>query len=42
MKESDRLTTVSQTLTALGAQVEEGPDSLTIHGQERLPGGGTA
>ena len=41
MKESDRLTTVSQALAALGAQVEEGPDSLTIHGQERLPGGGT-
>ena len=41
MKESDRLTTVSQALAALGAQVEEGPDSLTIHGRERLPGGGT-
>ena len=41
MKESDRLTTVAQALTALGAQVEEGADSLTIHGQERLPGGGT-
>ena len=41
MKESDRLTTVSQALAALGAQVEEGPDSLTIYGREQLPGGGT-
>ena len=41
MKESDRLSTVSAALQALGAQVEEGPDSLTIHGRERLPGGGT-
>ena len=41
MKESDRLSTVAAALQAMGAQVEEGPDSLTIHGQERLPGGGT-
>ncbi len=41
MKESDRLSTVAAALRAMGAQVEEGPDSLTIHGQERLPGGGT-
>ena len=41
MKESDRLSTVAAALRAMGAQVEEGADSLTIHGQERLPGGGT-
>ena len=41
MKESDRLSTVAAALRAMGAQVEEGPDSLTIHGRERLPGGGT-
>ncbi|MBM6681880.1 3-phosphoshikimate 1-carboxyvinyltransferase [Pseudoflavonifractor capillosus] len=41
MKESDRLSTVAAALQAMGAQVEEGADSLTIHGQERLPGGGT-
>lgn len=41
MKESDRLASVTVALTALGAEVEEGPDSLTIHGKERLTGGGT-
>ena len=41
MKESDRLSTVAAALRAMGAQVEEGPDNLTIHGRERLPGGGT-
>ena len=41
MKESDRLSTVAAALRAMGAQVEEGADSLTIHGRERLPGGGT-
>ena len=41
MKESDRLSTVAAALRAMGAPVEEGPDSLTIHGRERLPGGGT-
>ncbi len=39
MKESDRLATVTQTLNALGARVEEYPDSLTIRGVERLDGG---
>ena len=39
MKESDRLRTVTQTLTALGARVEEGPDSLTVYGLEALEGG---
>ena len=41
MKESDRLSTVAAALRAMGGQVEEGPDSLTIHGREQLPGGGT-
>lgn len=41
MKESDRLSTVAAALRTMGAQVEEGADSLTIHGRERLPGGGT-
>jgi len=39
LKESDRLRTVSQTLSALGASAEEGADSLTIHGVEALTGG---
>ena len=41
MKESDRLSTVAAALRAMGTQVEEGADSLTIHGRERLPGDGT-
>ena len=41
MKESDRLAAVTQVLTALGAQVEEGADSLTIHGVGQLRGGVT-
>ena len=32
IKESDRLATVHQMLSALGGQAEEGPDSLTVHG----------
>jgi 3-phosphoshikimate 1-carboxyvinyltransferase len=39
MKESDRLASVTQVLNALGASVEEHPDSLTIHGVETLHGG---
>jgi 3-phosphoshikimate 1-carboxyvinyltransferase len=39
IKESDRLATVTSTLNALGARVEESPDSLTIHGVETLVGG---
>ena len=39
MKESDRLKTVHRMLSALGGSVEEGPDSLTIHGVPRLTGG---
>ena len=41
LKESDRLASVTQVLTALGGQVEEGPDYLVFHGQETLPGGVT-
>ena len=39
IKESDRLASVTATLNALGAVVEEHPDRLTIHGKERLTGG---
>lgn len=39
IKESDRLATVTQTLNALGAKIEEHPDSLTIHGVHHLTGG---
>ncbi len=41
IKESDRLATVAQTLNALGAQVEEGPDFLKITGKDGLAGGVT-
>ena len=39
IKESDRLAAVTQVLNALGADVTEGPDSLTIHGKDSLAGG---
>ena len=39
IKESDRLTTIHQMLTALGGQAEEGPDSLTVHGVSAFTGG---
>lgn len=39
IKESDRLSTVTAALNALGARVEEQPDSLVIHGQDSLSGG---
>ena len=39
MKESDRLASVTAVLTALGADIEEGPDFLTICGRETLAGG---
>lgn len=38
IKESDRLASVTQVLNALGADVTEGPDFLSIHGQETLGG----
>ncbi len=41
MKESDRLSAVTEVLTALGANVEEHPDSLTIVGRPALTGGVT-
>lgn len=39
MKESDRLSAVTAALTAMGAEVAEGPDSLTITGRPSLAGG---
>lgn len=39
IKESDRLASVTQTLNALGARIEEHPDSLTICGVDALSGG---
>lgn len=43
VKESDRLAAVARGLEANGVRVEEGPDSLTVHGTggRRVPGGGT-
>jgi 3-phosphoshikimate 1-carboxyvinyltransferase len=42
VKESDRLAAVAQGLAACGVKVEEGPDSLAVHGLAgRPPGGGT-
>lgn len=39
LKESDRLATVCDMLTDLGAEAEQGPDSLTVHGVNQLSGG---
>jgi 3-phosphoshikimate 1-carboxyvinyltransferase len=39
-KESDRVTTTSDMLTACGVRVEAGEDSLTIHGDGTPPAGG--
>ena len=39
IKESDRLASITAVLSALGADVEEGPDFLKITGKERLAGG---
>ncbi len=39
VKESDRLSSVTAVLTALGADVTEGPDFLEIRGKEALTGG---
>lgn len=41
IKESDRLTAVSTVLNALGADIEELPDGLVIHGKDSLTGGVT-
>lgn len=40
-KESDRLAAITHTLTALGAEIIEGGDSLTIRGKASLTGGVT-
>ncbi len=39
MKESDRLETITAQLNALGADIDQGPDSLTIRGVSALTGG---
>ena len=39
MKESDRLATTAAMLTALGAQAEELPEALMVHGGSALTGG---
>ena len=39
IKESDRLASVTAVLNALGADIEEHPDSLTIRGRNGLKGG---
>ena len=41
IKESDRLSTVTEVLTTLGAEVEEYADHLVIVGKDHLPGGVT-
>jgi len=41
LKESDRLDSVTRVLSALGADITEGPDFLAIRGREGLPGGAT-
>ena len=41
IKESDRLSSVTAALNAMGAEVEEGPDFLRIRGRESLAGGCT-
>lgn len=41
LKESDRLTAITTTLTALGADIREDGDSLTTHGKSSLLGGVT-
>ncbi len=40
VKESDRLRAMARGLEACGAGVEEGPDTLTVHGTGRAPEGG--
>lgn len=41
IKESDRLAAVTQVLTAMGAEIEEHPEGLTIVGRDSLVGGVT-
>lgn len=40
VKESDRLSAIARGLAACGVEVEEGPDTLLIHGTGRPPRGG--
>ena len=42
VKESDRIDAMARGLEANGVTVEETRDSLTVHGMENVPGGGTA
>ena len=43
VKESDRIAVMARGLTAIGVQIEELPDGLTVHGRDGdpLPGGAT-
>lgn len=41
MKESDRLASVTAVLSAMGADIEEGPDFLLVQGKQQLKGGVT-
>ncbi|RJL02276.1 3-phosphoshikimate 1-carboxyvinyltransferase [Paracoccus aestuarii] len=42
VKESDRIDAMARGLEANGVTVEETPDSMTVHGMARVPGGGHA
>jgi 3-phosphoshikimate 1-carboxyvinyltransferase len=42
VKESDRLAIVARGLAACGVEVEEGPDSLVVHGEGARPPGGAS
>ena len=41
VKESDRIASVFAGLVANGVEVEEGPESLLVHGRPKVAGGGT-
>ncbi len=41
VKESDRLTATAAGLVANGVAVDEGPETLTVSGKRKVPGGGT-
>ena len=42
VKESDRIAAMADGLRANGVRVDETDDSMTVHGMESVPGGGTA
>ncbi|MEE2862007.1 MAG: 3-phosphoshikimate 1-carboxyvinyltransferase [Pseudomonadota bacterium] len=42
VKESDRIDAMTKGLRANGVEVEDTPDSMTVHGMARVPGGGQA